>query len=227
MKKYLYTTLVTNEKFLNGLLYFYEFWKRTNSKYEFIAMVTNNLTEEQLKKINHIPYKIIQYYTIENDEYHARYSDTINKIQIFDFIEYDRICFIDTDIILFENLDYLLENFDDSFEFCSSLNKGRDLLRGEVFVIKPKKNFCSYLLKQSWVFQQYDDENIFSKLFRDNYLEYNFEYLSLKLWHDIGSIKYWEIFNFNSKIFSLLPYKFIKNFIAFYIQYKERLLEYE
>lgn len=227
MKKYLYTTLVTNEKFLSGLLYFYEFWKRTNSKYEFIAMVTNNLTEEQLKKINHIPYKIIQYYTIKNDEYHARYSDTINKIQIFDFIEYDRICFIDTDIILFENLDYLLENFDDNFEFCSSLNKGRDLLRGEVFVIKPKKNFCSYLLKQSWVFQQYDDENIFSKLFRDNYLEYNFEYLSLKLWHDIGSIKYWEIFNFNSQIFSLLPYKFIKNFIAFYIQYKERLLEYE
>ena len=227
MKKYLYTTLVTNEKFLNGLLYFYEFWKRTNSKYEFIAMVTNNLTKEQLKKINHIPYKIIQYYTIKNDEYHARYSDTINKIQIFDFIEYDRICFIDTDIILFENLDYLLENFDDNFEFCSSLNKGRDLLRGEVFVIKPKKNFCSYLLKQSWVFQQYDDENIFSKLFRDNYLEYNFEYLSLKLWHDIGSIKYWEIFNFNSQIFSLLPYKFIKNFIAFYIQYKERLLEYE
>ena len=221
MEKYLYTTLVTNEKFLNGLLYFYKFWKRTNSKYEFIAMVTNNLTEEQLKKINHIPYKIIQYYTIKNDEYHARYSDTINKIQIFDFIEYDRICFINTDIILFENLDYLLENFDDNFEFCSSLNKGRDLFRGEVFVIKPKKNFCSYLLEQDWVFQQYDDENIFSKLFREEYLEYNFEYLNHKIWHDIGGIKYWELIKYNYKIFTLLPYNYIKNFIKFWMAYKD------
>ena len=43
------------------------------------------------------------------------WEDTLNKFHCFNLTEYDKVFFLDADIILFENLDYLF----DKIEFIS------------------------------------------------------------------------------------------------------------
>lgn len=85
---------------------------------------------------------------------------TINKFHCFSLVEYDKICFLDADSYVINNIDYIFESktpaigsyTNDRNEFCISTG---------IFVIKPNLSFYSLLLNLCITLDFYDDENVF------------------------------------------------------------------
>ena len=92
-----YITLMTNEKYLPCVIRAAQTFKYFKSKYPYIVMIPkyNSFLKNNLIKHN-IQFKEIEIYKLIDDN-PIFYNDTINKFQLFNFIEYDQICFLDAD----------------------------------------------------------------------------------------------------------------------------------
>lgn len=173
-----YMTLMTNEKFLPTVIRCNQSLKYYKSKYPFIVLVSelDQYLQEQLIKHN-ILYKTIHVDKFQEGNILFTYNDTINKFQIFNYVEYDYICFIDADVIFFGG------NIDEEFKFAEKENSRFygyfepdhqdnqliefERLMGGLFIIQSDKNFYPQLknLVYSRKFLFDDDEEVLKMLF--------------------------------------------------------------
>lgn len=106
MNNYAYITLATNETYLIYAAYLQASLKINNSQYPLIIMITEDLQDNKYLKYfnNVITIPHLQFsYRIHID----RYVNTINKFYMFNLIEYDKLIFLDADMVLFTNIDKL------------------------------------------------------------------------------------------------------------------------
>jgi len=112
--KRVWTTLITNTKYLSGLLTLDYSLKRVGSKYPLVALYTDTFPAEghEALKQRNIPAKEIPYllpsvpkeYT--ND---PRFYDCWSKLTPFSLTEYDRVVQLDSDMLALQNMDELME----------------------------------------------------------------------------------------------------------------------
>ncbi|KAG0129301.1 nucleotide-diphospho-sugar transferase [Tuber indicum] len=109
-----WTTLLTNTKYLPGLLALDFSLKSVGSKYPLIVLYTDTLEPEghEALKLRKIPTKRIEYLLpsahkdYEND---VRFYDCWSKLQPFSLVEYERVIQLDSDMIVRKNMDELME----------------------------------------------------------------------------------------------------------------------
>lgn len=202
-----YITLMTNKKFLPTVIRCDQSLKYYKSKYPFIVMVpeSDQYLQEQLIKHN-ILYKPIHIDKFQENNIFLPYNDTINKFQIFNFIEYDYLCFIDADVIFFGG------NIDEEFELAEKENSkfygyfepdhqknqliNFERLMGGLFIIQPDINFYSQLktLIYNHHFLFDNDEEVlklfFLHLTKKHKVPNNYTHFG-------GAIKPWELKNSN------------------------------
>lgn len=202
-----YITLMTNKKFLPTVIRCDQSLKYYKSKYPFIVMVpeSDQYLQEQLIKHN-ILYKPIHIDKFQENNILLPYNDTINKFQIFNFIEYDYLCFIDADVIFFGG------NIDEEFELAEKENSkfygyfepdhqknqltNFERLMGGLFIIQPDINFYSQLkaLIYNHHFLFDNDEEVlklfFLHLTKKHKVPNNYTHFG-------GAIKPWELKNSN------------------------------
>lgn len=202
-----YITLMTNKKFLPTVIRCDQSLKYYKSKYPFIVMVpeSDQYLQEQLIKHN-ILYKPIHIDKFQENNILLPYNDTINKFQIFNFIEYDYLCFIDADVIFFGG------NIDEEFELAEKENSkfygyfepdhqknqliNFERLMGGLFIIQPDINFYSQLktLIYNHHFLFNNDEEVlklfFLHLTKKHKVPNNYTHFG-------GAIKPWELKNSN------------------------------
>lgn len=166
---YTYVTLATTERYLDGAEFLYQSLKNVGSVYPLLVLVTDNVPTDiiERKKNNGINYLTIPYYffnKIDNVEYdlslnyYDRYKDTINKFQCFNLIEYDKIIFLDADLFLYDNIDFLFD-IEIDFPFIPSYDLKTLKVDGASFIIKPDKNiFPSLLKKEKFIYAGNDEE---------------------------------------------------------------------
>lgn len=133
MKNYAYITMMTTNNYLYGCIGLMYSWKATNSKYPFYCIVTKNITQENIRILTEIGYKIIvecsyipeSYWKtlqeIEQGELvmpagESRFNLDENgwqhawtKLRIFSYIQFNKLIYIDAD-------SYIVRNIDDIFE---------------------------------------------------------------------------------------------------------------
>ena len=123
MKKYV-CVLATND-YLNGCLVLNENLKHLNSQYELLCLINEEITEETKK--------ILDYF-----------KNTFDKLSIFKLTEYEKLVYLDLDLLLLQNIDDL---------FCyNGIAMARDfpfsnLHNSGVMVIEPDKNDYDGLIK--------------------------------------------------------------------------------
>ena len=189
MRNYAYVTLATNSFFLKAAYILQETFKKTNSPYPFIVMIPEVLKKDfWLKKID--SYRIIPIDEFKTD---SIYRDTINKFYCYNYTEFEKIIFIDADMIFLENLDFLFQyNF---LFFCDIYYPSRyaekkiAMPNNNVFLITPTENFYQRLLELNSKYN-IDDDEIFIK-------DYVFpEYFQNSNFDDVVNVFY----NFNIKL---------------------------
>lgn len=109
-----WTTLITNTKYLSGLLTLDYSLKKSGTKYPLVALCTDEVPPEGVAALEarNIPWRTIPYllpsvpkeYT--ND---PRFYDCWSKLTPFSLTEYDRVVQMDSDMLVLKNMDELME----------------------------------------------------------------------------------------------------------------------
>ncbi|KAK9354311.1 nucleotide-diphospho-sugar transferase [Lipomyces doorenjongii] len=109
-----WTTLLTNTKYLPGLLALEYSLRRAGTKYPFLVLYTSTLEPEGHAALDRrgiakkeIPYllpKVHKDYGVE-----VRFYDCWSKLQPFNLTEYERVVQLDSDMIVLQNMDELME----------------------------------------------------------------------------------------------------------------------
>lgn len=122
--KYVWTTLITNTKYLSGLLALDYSLKKQKSKYPLVALYTDTFNEEGHRALDarKIPKLKIEYLLpVKNKDYSndPRFYDCWSKLQPFSLYQFEKVVQLDSDMILLDNMDELfdieLNNSDRSF----------------------------------------------------------------------------------------------------------------
>lgn len=110
----MWTTLITNTQYLSGLLTLDYSLKKHGSKYPLIALYTDTFPDEGHKAldIRNIPKKHVKYLlpSVEKDfSSDPRFYDCWSKLTPFSLVEYDRVVQLDSDMLVLQNMDELMD----------------------------------------------------------------------------------------------------------------------
>jgi hypothetical protein len=112
--KRVWTTLITNTKYLSGLLTLEYSLRKAGSKYPLVALYTDTFPPEGLEalKSRGILAKPIPYLLPSVPKQYAndpRFYDCWSKLTPFSLTEYDRVVQLDSDMMVLKNMDELME----------------------------------------------------------------------------------------------------------------------
>jgi hypothetical protein len=109
-----WTTLITNTKYLSGLLTLDASLKSAGSKYPLVALYTDSFPEEGKAALDRrgIPSKRIPYLLPKTHKDFAndpRFYDCWSKLTPFSLVEYERVVQLDSDMLVLQNMDELMD----------------------------------------------------------------------------------------------------------------------
>ena len=120
-KNYSYVSLLTNDSYIYGIILLNETMKKVKSKYPLHVLVTEKVSKASLEILNQlkINYELVdtittseaafQYNFKVNKRMAAIWKDNWTKLQIFKLTQFDKIVFLDADLMILKNLDHLFE----------------------------------------------------------------------------------------------------------------------
>lgn len=196
MNNYCYATLLGTDDYIAGVLGLYYSLKKVCAKYPLVVIVPNNIQKNtiQILEKNNILYKKVENNSFSDNISQINYKSTFNKFHCFTLVGYDKVIFLDADIILYKNIDhyFLLNSF-------SAFRGWAGTITGGIFVIKPNME----LAKNIFTNYQHceNDEQILNILFLDEFLK-NKSFLLEEdhdiLYHRPDDFKYWSRFNLDT-----------------------------
>ena len=153
-QRYSYITLLSTDDYLPGVLSLYLSLLSVNAKYPLTVVLSNSISESNervLDSLNIITHRITQSLQCPNgvneDTRFASWKYTFDKLQIFGLTEYEKLVYLDSDMMVCRNIDHLFEKphmsavIADVFDNpkCNHLNSG-------LMVIQPSKSDCDKLI---------------------------------------------------------------------------------
>ena len=193
MENNCYMTLITQEKYIPCTIRNAQGLKYLKSKYPLIAMVPKfDLNLKKQLEDKGVPVALIDLAKYIAGDKYLLYADTINKFKILTFTEYDKICFLDADMLVLFNLDNEFDKVTDDQPFVAyshELNShGNGSLTGEMFICKPNPDFYNKIKEISILKGHENDEDTLQYFFP--HLDY--VYRSPTCCHFGGRIKPWQ-----------------------------------
>ena len=202
MNHYAWGALLYGEKYINGAIALYYNLKYLNSKYNLVLIIDEDLDQKHFDLFDSIG---IKYYkrkmkTSSVTQEPTRFSKIINYFQLWDLVEYDKICILDLDIILLKNLDYIFDEYnqynlvvpDIYQQYRRTFNFKSSTAWHAIFVLMtPQEGYWNYiyntykntdLSEEQILYAENSDESKI-KIWDRNIEEYYY--------HDIYNEKYW------------------------------------
>lgn len=207
-----YTTLLGSDDYLIPILGLYHSWELSKSKYKMIIMVMDTVSPSTIEILhkNQIPFKVFPNLQSSANlilEQHGRETISqndlfqimmMNKFYMFDFKEYDKVCYLDGDMIIIKNIDFVFNYRTPAGKILQY--KAPAMVAGEVILIDPKSSDMDTILDQITVFG-FDEA-----VLRTIYPISKITHLPLSDWNHIilhahahcSRFRYWNYFNLNS-----------------------------
>lgn len=116
-----YVCVLSTDNYLDGVLVLNENLKRIKSNYTLICIINENIskkTRDILKwfGIEYKEIKNIQYSENSNSERYGNYGynkgylkNTFDKLNVFSLVEYEKLVYLDSDLLILENIDNLFD----------------------------------------------------------------------------------------------------------------------
>jgi alpha-N-acetylglucosamine transferase len=114
MKKYSFVSILTTDDYLDGVLVLKYSLDKTNSKYPFLLLVTPNLSESVISSltrhnVDFAGIKKIENPSLVSDPQLKRWNFTYSKLNIFGLTQFDKIVYLDADMLILKNIDDLFD----------------------------------------------------------------------------------------------------------------------
>ena len=121
MKNYSYVTLLTNDSYVYGVALLVESMQRVKTKYPLHVLIINEVHKATIEILNQlgVTYEYVDIIPTPNDIYEhnlrfepntaATWRNCWTKFHIFHQTQFDKIVFLDADLMILKNLDHLFE----------------------------------------------------------------------------------------------------------------------
>lgn len=118
---YAYITLLTNDNYLPGIIILNESLKSVNSKYPLKCIVTDYVSEQVITELNsynietikvntiYFPDKIAEFNKQIDQKFAETWKHCLAKLYCFTFTNYDKVIFLDADLLILKNVDHCFE----------------------------------------------------------------------------------------------------------------------
>ena len=154
--KYGYVTLLSSATYLPGVIALARSLRETGTKIFFECVCSKNINAEVIDtlhyhkiKTHQLEYSVVDNLPISNSPEYSHWNYTFDKLFLWDMKEYDKIVFLDSDMLILSNIDYLFEYPD--FSACRAgffLNSTWTRLNSGLMVIVPNTETYEGLKKQ-------------------------------------------------------------------------------
>lgn len=155
-----FLTLLSSDEYLLGVLTLYKSLVSTGTKYPFYVAITSYISQKSIDDLENININIIKLDNniqlpeeIKNKNYKLGYSqwnNTLQKLAIFQLTKFTKIVYLDSDMIILNNIDELFNKKHMSAVVAGALVPGREewkLLNSGIMVIEPKENLGDNIAK--------------------------------------------------------------------------------
>lgn len=205
-KNYSYVSLLTNDSYSYGIVLLVESMKAVKTKYPLHVLVTKNVSNavlELLNQLENVTYEIVDYIPITEEIYEfnkkknpalaVTWKNCWTKFRIFNLIQFDKIVFLDADIMLMKNLDHLFTKKHMTAALDGeyfNLWPGWDHFNSGCLVVEPSQEEFNNILKYA---QSLKKEDLPDYVFADQEL-LNFYYKDWPQKKELHLNKYYNIF---------------------------------
>lgn len=155
-----FLTVLSSDEYLLGVLTLYKSLVKTRTKYPFYVAITSDISGESIDVLTNVNINIIKLDNsiklpeeIKNKNSKSGYSqwnNTLQKLAIFQLTRFKKIVYLDSDMLILNNIDELFNKKHMSAVVAGSLIPGREewkLLNSGIMVIEPKKNLGNNIAK--------------------------------------------------------------------------------
>ncbi len=160
MGKFAYITVLSNDLYYPGVKGLFVSLKKTNPRFPFYVLLGKSVSAKvrndllAIKGINLIDADSIRVVDAikRNNEatFNPRWNFTFDKLLIFEQTQFDKLVFLDADMLVLQNLDHLFEKPDMS-AVCAGVsypgNERWEGLNSGIMVVVPKIGFVDELMK--------------------------------------------------------------------------------
>lgn len=118
MMKYTFATLLSSSDYLLGVIVLYKsLQKYGKTQYPFLCVCSKSIKDNDISKLEKVGIKCKKLSTSATEDTdlssqppeYRRWSNTFDKLLIWGLTEYDKIVFVDSDMIVLDNLDDLFD----------------------------------------------------------------------------------------------------------------------
>lgn len=185
-----YVCVLSTDNYLEGVLVLNENLKKINSKYPLLCLINENISERTRDVLTYFNIKFkemknIEYSDSSNSSLYGNYGynksylkNTFDKLNIFALIEYEKLVYLDSDLLILENIDNLFD--------CPHLSCPKDLpfnitkYNSGVMVLEPNMDDFLALKEASIKADSEDrkisDQDIINEYFLDKIKPLDFGY---------------------------------------------------
>lgn len=192
-----FLTVLSSDEYLLGVLTLYKSLLNTGTKYPFYVAITNDISKQSIDILGNVNINIIKLDNniqlpeeIKNKNSKSGYSqwnNTLQKLAIFQLTRFKKIVYLDSDMLILNNIDELFNKKHMSAVVAGALIPGREdwkLLNSGIMVIEPKKNLGINIAKTIDIVSEnkeyFGDQDLIQEYYnewcKDKELELNHKY---------------------------------------------------
>ena len=188
MKKFAYMTLVARDKYVDGAICLAKSLK-DKTEYPLIAM-TYDLSKDGVNRLENMgilcrPVEKIESVNAGIGENKVRLDDfkyTYTKLHVFGYDEFDKIIFLDSDLIVVKSIDHLFKEVEDCFAAADCTPYFDYIFNSGVMVITPSRKVFKDMMVKKDILGSYDgsDQGFLNEYFKNNWKKLDIKYNSGK-----------------------------------------------
>lgn len=154
--QYAYMTVLSTDSYIPGVIKLYKSLKATNTVYQFICVCSRNIAKTSIESLNKRGIKCIKLDVcavdnialLENDTSFSHWKYTYDKLLLFGLTDYKKIVYLDSDMMILENIDDLFNCKPFSAVPAGYLiNNKWTRLNSGLLVIEPDKEVMNIMLR--------------------------------------------------------------------------------
>jgi len=172
-----YVCVLSTDEYLDGVLILSENLKHLGAHYELLCLVNENITKDSRKTLENfnIKTKNINKIKFGKNSYdvsysiHSHWKNTFDKLNVFSLTEYEKIVYLDSDLLILENIDNLFN--EEHITMSRDLPWHYDKFNSGIMVLEPNmddyNNLIKIVKKKDEQNEQIGDQDIINEYFKD------------------------------------------------------------
>lgn len=170
--RYCWTTLLGTDDFLGEVFCLYCSLKKVNSIYPLVVIAVDSLSEETINQLKEsgIDYRIFHDYSFQIEGNY--YNCTLNKFHAFNLTDYDKVFFVDADIVFLKNMDFVFEETPFFGHIPYVENAIESWINGAFWLVDPKSKKMSDIVNKYQATYE-TDEDVLNDIYLEEILNNN------------------------------------------------------